>query len=65
MESDSEGPDQDGFLGSRAEARAADQGTREVGGGFPKEQALGMGLLPSPLFKALFSSSFPPAPHFL
>ena len=37
------------FSGSTAEERADDPGTREVGGGFLKELALGMGLLHSPL----------------
>lgn len=34
------------FLGSKAEERASDPGIREVGGDFPKELVLGMGLLP-------------------
>lgn len=38
------------FLQSRAEEIAADPGTREDGGDFPKELTLGMGLLLSPLF---------------
>lgn len=37
------------FLQSRAEEIAADPGTREDGGDFPKELTLGMGLLLSPL----------------
>lgn len=35
------------FLGSKAEERASEPGTREARGGFPKELVLGMGLLPS------------------
>lgn len=52
------------FLQGRAEERAADPGTREDGGGFPKEVALRMGLLQSPLLEGSLLSFLSLCPTF-